>query len=90
MSSTGADAYTAGQTALSASAKRAQRTFSVWRGERESGELVLAPASPKAFRFASRAQVIPGIVRAYPALANARYYVRNERELRAFDLSGKY
>ena len=57
---------------------------------RESGELVLAPASPKAFRFASRAQVIPGIVRAYPALANARYYVRNERELRAFDLSGKY
>ena len=53
---------------------------------RESGELVLAPASPKAFRFASRAQLIPGIVRAYPALANGRYYVRNERELRAFDL----
>lgn len=53
---------------------------------RESGELVLAPASPKAFRFASRAQLLPGIVRAYPALANARYYVRNERELRAFDL----
>ena len=53
---------------------------------RESGELVLAPASPKAFRFASRAQVMPGSVRAYPALANGRYYVRNERELRAFDL----
>jgi hypothetical protein len=53
---------------------------------RESGELVLAPASPKAFRYASRAQVIPGIVRAYPALAHGRYYVRNERELRAFDL----
>jgi outer membrane protein assembly factor BamB len=56
---------------------------------RESGELVLAPASPKAFRYASRAQVIPGIVRAYPALANGRYYVRNERELRALDLSGR-
>ena len=53
---------------------------------RESGELVLAPASPKAFRFASRAQVIPSVVRAYPALANGRYYIRNERELRAFDL----
>ena len=53
---------------------------------RESGELVLAPASPKAFRFASRAQVMPGSVRAYPALANGRYYVRNERELRALDL----
>jgi succinate dehydrogenase / fumarate reductase iron-sulfur subunit len=36
----GADAYTAGQTAQSASARRAQRTFSVWRGERDSGELV--------------------------------------------------
>ena len=53
---------------------------------RESGELVLAPASPTAFRYASRAQVIPGMVRAYPALANGRYYVRNERELRAFDV----
>ena len=53
---------------------------------RESGEVILAPASPKGFRFASRAQVISGIVRAYPALANGRYYVRNERELRAFDL----
>ncbi len=53
---------------------------------RESGELALAPASPKAFRFNARAQVIKGVVRAYPALANGRYYVRNEHELRAFDL----
>ncbi|HEX8027754.1 MAG TPA: PQQ-binding-like beta-propeller repeat protein [Vicinamibacterales bacterium] len=53
---------------------------------RESGELALAPASPKAFRFASRAQLLKGVVRAYPALANGRYYVRNERELAAFDL----
>lgn len=53
---------------------------------RESGELALAPASPKAFRFAARAQLLKGVVRAYPALANGRYYVRNERELAAFDL----
>ena len=53
---------------------------------RESGELVLAPASPKAFRYASRAALIPGVVRAYPALANGRYYVRNDRQLTAFDL----
>lgn len=53
---------------------------------RESGELALAPASPKAFRYASRAQLIPGVVRAYPALANGRYYVRNDRQLNAFDL----
>ena len=33
---------------------------------RESGELALAPASPKAFRFSARAQLVPGIVRAYP------------------------
>jgi outer membrane protein assembly factor BamB len=36
---------------------------------RESGELALAPASPKAFRFNSRAQLMKGIVRAYPALS---------------------
>jgi outer membrane protein assembly factor BamB len=53
---------------------------------RESGELALAPASPKAFRFASRAQLLPGVVRAFPALADGRYYVRNERQLVAFDL----
>jgi len=53
---------------------------------RESGELALAPASPKAFRFNARAQLIKGVVRAYPALANGRYYVRNERELAAYDL----
>ena len=53
---------------------------------RESGELALAPASPKAFRFASRAQLLPGVVRAYPALADGRYFVRNEYQLIAFDL----
>lgn len=54
---------------------------------RESGELALAPASPKAFRFSSRAQLLPGVVRAYPALADGRYFVRNERQLSAFDLT---
>jgi hypothetical protein len=53
---------------------------------RESGELAIAPASPRAFRFASRAQLLPGVVRAFPALADGRYYVRNERQLSAFDL----
>ena len=54
---------------------------------RESGELALAPASPKGFRFAARAQLLKGVVRAYPALANGRYYVRNDRQLLAFDLN---
>ena len=53
---------------------------------RESGELALAAATPKAFRFNARAQLIKGVVRAYPALANGRYYIRNDRQLAAFDL----
>ena len=53
---------------------------------RESGELALAAASPKAFRFNARAQLMKGVVRAYPALANGRYYIRNDRQLAAFDL----
>ena len=53
---------------------------------RESGELAFASASPKAFRLLSRAPLLKGVVRAYPALANGRYFVRNERQLAAFDL----
>jgi outer membrane protein assembly factor BamB len=53
---------------------------------RESGELALAPASSKSFRFAARAQLLKGVVRAFPALANGRYYVRNDRQLAAYDL----
>jgi outer membrane protein assembly factor BamB len=56
---------------------------------RESGELAFAPASPKPFRFLSRAQLLKGVVRAYPALANGRYYVRNDRQLNAYDLNPK-
>jgi outer membrane protein assembly factor BamB len=53
---------------------------------RESGALAFAPASPKGFRFTARAQLLPGVVRAYPALAAGRFFVRNDRQLRAFDL----
>lgn len=53
---------------------------------RESGELAFAPASPKAFRFNARAQLLKGVVRAYPALAGGRYFVRNDRHLAAYDL----
>jgi len=54
---------------------------------RESGELALAPASPKGFRFSARAQLMRSVVRAYPALSNGLYFVRNERQLAAFDLN---
>ncbi len=53
---------------------------------RESGELVLAPASPKAFQPAARAQLIPGVIRAYPALSAGTFFVRNEHTLAAFSL----
>jgi outer membrane protein assembly factor BamB len=53
---------------------------------RESGELVLAPASPKSFQPAARAQLMPGVVRAYPALSNATLFVRNDHTLAAFSL----
>lgn len=56
---------------------------------RESGELALAAVSPKAFRFNARAQLVPATVRAYPALADGRYYVRNDRQLSAFDLRSR-
>ena len=54
---------------------------------RESGELLLAEASPAAFTPLARAPLLPGIVRAYPALAGGVLYVRNLSTLAAFNLS---
>ena len=56
---------------------------------RESGELVVAQASPEAFTVLATAQVLPSVVRAYPALANGRIYIRNENTLICLDLSGR-
>ncbi len=53
---------------------------------RESGELVLAAASPDAFRPLARAQVLPAVVRAFPALADGFLYARNENTLVSLDL----
>ena len=54
---------------------------------RESGELVVAEASPEAFTRVANIQVLPPVVRAYPALADARLYIRNENTLVCLDLS---
>jgi outer membrane protein assembly factor BamB len=48
---------------------------------RESGELVMIRATPERFAVVSRAQILPGVVRAYPALANGLFYVRNGNKL---------
>ena len=53
---------------------------------REGGELVLAEASPAAFKPLARAQVLPAVVRAFPALDNGILYVRNETTMVALDL----
>ena len=52
---------------------------------REGGELVLAAASPDAFRPVARAQILPATVRAYPAIADGFLYVRNENPLVGLD-----
>jgi outer membrane protein assembly factor BamB len=53
---------------------------------RETGELMLAAASPDAFRPIARAQILPATVRAYPALDEGFLYVRNENTLVCLDL----
>lgn len=53
---------------------------------RESGDLLLADASPDGFAPRSSARILPGIVRAYPALADGRLYARNVDTLVAVDL----
>ena len=53
---------------------------------RERGEMLLAPASPDAFKPIARAQVLQGTVRAYPALADGYVYLRNDDTLVCLDL----
>ena len=47
---------------------------------RENGELVMAPASPDAFRPLARARILPGTTRAYPALSDGFLYARNAED----------
>jgi outer membrane protein assembly factor BamB len=44
---------------------------------RETGELVLAAASPQEYRVLAQAQIVPPTVRSYPALADGFLYARN-------------
>ncbi len=45
---------------------------------RENGELVLAAASPDGFKPLARARILPGAVRAYPALSDGVLFARND------------
>jgi len=55
----------------------------------ERGELIRAKASADGFQPISRAQVLPSGARAYPALANGRFFARSPRLLVGLDLRGK-
>ena len=54
---------------------------------RENGELVTARADADRFESLSKAQILSGTVRAYPALADGLFYVRNEQTLVAVRLN---
>jgi outer membrane protein assembly factor BamB len=49
---------------------------------RESGELMIAPASPQGFKPTARAKILQGVARPYPALADGFLYARTERDER--------
>jgi len=54
---------------------------------RENGELLMAPATPKSFQPGAPARILKAVVRAYPAIADGRLYVRNEHSLVCVKLS---
>lgn len=54
---------------------------------REGGEAVLAAASAEGFRPESRTQLLPGVVRSYPAIAGSVVYLRNTETLAAYGLN---
>ena len=53
---------------------------------RERGELILAEASPEAYRPLAHAQILTGTVRAYPALSDGYLFARNDDTLICLDL----
>ena len=53
---------------------------------RERGELIMAAATPDAYRPLARAQILPGTVRAYPALSDGFLFARNGDTLICLDL----
>jgi outer membrane protein assembly factor BamB len=53
---------------------------------KESGELIVAHASPGGFKPTAHAQILPNGVRAYPALAGGRLYARSKDLLVCVDL----
>lgn len=54
---------------------------------RENGELIIAAADPKGFKPLAKQQLLPGVVRAFPALSEGRLYLRNENNIACYRLN---
>jgi outer membrane protein assembly factor BamB len=52
----------------------------------ERGELIRARATPDRFQPTDRAQILPFVVRAYPALSDGLFYARSKNKLVCVDL----
>jgi len=52
----------------------------------EKGQLILAPASPDGFKPAGRAQILPFVVRAFPAVADGKLFARSKDKMVCLDL----
>lgn len=52
----------------------------------ENGEMVVARASPDEFQMLAKKSLLGGVVRAYPAYAHGRMYLRNEDTLACYRL----
>ncbi len=55
----------------------------------EKGELLRAPARADGFKPTDRAQILPFVARAYPALAHGRFYARSSEKMVCLDLRRK-
>lgn len=55
---------------------------------KETGDLVMAPASPEKFAPTGRAKILEGQCRAHPALAGGLFYARDKTTLVCVDLRG--
>lgn len=55
----------------------------------ERGKLSLVEASPAEFKEIGSMQIFDGICWSSPSLANGKLYLRNQKEMICFDLSGK-
>jgi outer membrane protein assembly factor BamB len=53
---------------------------------REKGELLIGPASPKSWQVSRKVSVASGTVRAYPAFAGGRMFVRSDSTLAAYKI----